>query len=260
MKNIHILTVYKPSRLFYDISLDKLVFATTAEMSKWFDNKHIYITSDEEIKQGDWFYDNDGELCKYTSDYVVTPNKWSDNQKIILTTDQDLIKDGVQAIDDEFVEWFVKNPNCEQVEVKIEDMFDETYGEMKGIYHKIIIPQEETPKQETVERSDLFNSILSIVKKIPREDVEGDAMDAPSCAYELEQLFYKWQAERNNMKVYYLTSTELGWDNVINIHLSPQKCIEDYTGGEVILETEEEVEQYLKENRTLYIGYEFINE
>jgi hypothetical protein len=36
--------------------------------------------------------------------------------KIILTTDQDLIKDGVQAIDDEFLEWFVKNPSCEEVE------------------------------------------------------------------------------------------------------------------------------------------------
>jgi hypothetical protein len=35
MKNIHILPTDKPSRLFYDISLDKLVLATTAETSKW---------------------------------------------------------------------------------------------------------------------------------------------------------------------------------------------------------------------------------
>jgi hypothetical protein len=38
-------------------------------------------------------------------------------KKIILTTDQDLIKDGVQAIDDEFLEWFTNNPSCEEVEV-----------------------------------------------------------------------------------------------------------------------------------------------
>jgi hypothetical protein len=44
-----------------------------------------------------------------------TPHKGC--QKIILTTDQELIKDGVQAIDDEFLEWFVKNPSCESVEV-----------------------------------------------------------------------------------------------------------------------------------------------
>jgi hypothetical protein len=47
-----------------------------------------------------------------------------------------------------------------------------------------------------VERTELFNSIFSIVKKIPRKDVDGDAMDAPSCAYDIEQLFYKWQQER----------------------------------------------------------------
>jgi hypothetical protein len=35
-----------------------------------------------------------------------------------MTTDQDLIKDGVQGIDDEFLEWFVKNPSCESIEVK----------------------------------------------------------------------------------------------------------------------------------------------
>ena len=58
-------------------------------------------------------------------------------------------------------------------------------------------------KQETIEevrvvkRTELYNSILSIVKQIPRKDVEGDAMDAPSCAYELEQLFLKWQQELN---------------------------------------------------------------
>jgi hypothetical protein len=61
-------------------------------------------------------------------------------------------------------------------------------------------------KQETieevrkVERTELFNSIFSVVKQIPRKDVDGDVMDAPSCASEIEQLFYKWQEEqdRNN--------------------------------------------------------------
>ena len=61
-------------------------------------------------------------------------------------------------------------------------------------------------KQETleevrkVERTELFNSIFSVVKQIPRKDVDGDAMDAPSCAYEIEQLFYKWQQEQDKNK------------------------------------------------------------
>jgi hypothetical protein len=53
------------------------------------------------------------------------------------------------------------------------------------------------------------------------------------------------------MKVYYLQNVECGWDNVCSIGVSPQKCIEDYTGGNDVLETEEEVEEWLEENETL---------
>jgi len=60
--------------------------------------------------------------------------------------------------------------------------------------NKIMETLEEVRK---VERTELFNTIHSVVKKIPIEDVDGDAMDAPSCAYEIEQLFYKWQQEQN---------------------------------------------------------------
>jgi hypothetical protein len=67
-------------------------------------------------------------------------------KKIILTTDQDLIKDGVQDIDDDFLEWFVKNPSCEKVEVKCYSKFND--GDFTD--YKIIIPKEE-PKQETLE-------------------------------------------------------------------------------------------------------------
>jgi hypothetical protein len=59
-------------------------------------------------------------------------------KEIILTTDQDLIKDGVQAIDDEFLEWFVQNPSCEVVKI------ESTYKDFNPITytHKIIIPRE----------------------------------------------------------------------------------------------------------------------
>lgn len=69
---------------------------------------------------------------------------------------------------------------------------------------------EKRSKQETleevskVERSDLYNKIHSIVKQIPREDVETDAMDASSCAYDIEQLFYKWQQETKIIECYFI--------------------------------------------------------
>jgi hypothetical protein len=90
----------------------------------------LYITTDEEIKEGDWIIDlvrneiskanglsNGDSYLVLDSDSFTTTNQC---KKIILTTDQDLIKDGVQKIDDEFLEWFVKNPNCEEVEVRYE--------------------------------------------------------------------------------------------------------------------------------------------
>jgi hypothetical protein len=65
--------------------------------------------------------------------------------KIILTTDQDLINDGVQAIDDEFLEWFVRNPSCEKVDVIYDkDAFPYGVETAKGYgWYKIIIPREE---------------------------------------------------------------------------------------------------------------------
>lgn len=39
-----------------------------------------------------------------------------------------------------------------------------------------------------VERSDVWKRIYDIVNKIPRKEVEGDVVDAPSAATEIEQL------------------------------------------------------------------------
>jgi hypothetical protein len=142
---------------------------------------------------------------------VITPTndiiQWAkvfrpDGKKIILTTDQDLIAEGIQPIDDTFLQWFVNNSSCEFVDVRYE-VLRPFQSVDKG--YTIHLPDNEVlgePKQETleevrkVERSDLYNKIYSIVKQIPREDVETDAMDASSCAYDIEQLFYKWQQER----------------------------------------------------------------
>lgn len=60
-----------------------------------------------------------------------------------MTTDIDLIKDGVQAIDNEFLEWFAKNPNCEEVEVEIKYNCKEI-GNCIFDSYKTIIPKEET--------------------------------------------------------------------------------------------------------------------
>ena len=146
MKNIHILPTDQPSKLGYisesktyhlynnDVFLDELANAIS-----------IYITSDEQGIKGDYvIHTPTHKLIK-----VMERVRTADFKKIILTTDPTLIADGVQAIDDEFLEWFVKNPSCDFVGVdKIPDL--QSYNEKTykcELVYTITIPQEES-KQE----------------------------------------------------------------------------------------------------------------
>jgi len=168
---------------------------------------NIYITNDEKIKERD--YATDGKnIVIWSNDFIDTYKAY---KKIILTTDKDLIKDGIQAIDDEFLEWFIKNPSCEKVDVElIED--SENHPELVGnpreewSYYKIIIPKEEPkkiyeiplavnnttksctakPKQETLEEaakeySELIPFVNELITDNSRLDFEAGA---------------KWQQER----------------------------------------------------------------
>jgi hypothetical protein len=147
MKNIHILPTDKPSRLY--LTTHEYIFEEGYSLSTdECENKNIYITSDEEIKEGDWFLCLDNGKC---NDSIYKANEaWLNMEekqpsyckKIILTTDQDLIKDGVQAIDDDFLEWFVNNSSCEEIFVNTIEGFD--FKLDKYVYdYKIIIPKQE---------------------------------------------------------------------------------------------------------------------
>ena len=148
--NIHLTPTDKPSRLYY---YKNNLFLTTESHFNVPSMKYqnIYITSDEEINLNDYITDG-YRVWKWKDDSSLLGRK-----KVILSTDQDLIQDGVQDIDDDFLEWFVKNPSCEFIQTeRLEDgqYFDylDDNSVIEGIYenYKIIIPQEE-PKQETLE-------------------------------------------------------------------------------------------------------------
>ncbi len=154
MKNIFLLPTDKPSKLGYisesktyhlynnDVFLDELANAI-----------NIYITSDEEIKRNDYYIHNN--KVRQSAGGEQEKGDYKNCKKIILTTDPTLIVDGVQSIDNEFLEWFVKNPSCEYVEI------DKGYRGVDLFNYKIIIPQEE-PKQEFLlfdkERADTITS------------------------------------------------------------------------------------------------------
>ena len=163
MKNIHIIVTDKPSRLQLNVNTKKLILFDNIQSnneSVHLTTQNIYITSDEEIKEGEYSLylpfgvgKNiviDGELCfhieakdgkgSFTQRTYQTLDR---NKKIILTTDQDL--DGVQAIDDDFLEWFVKNPSCEEIETMFACRgFNGIIPNLISIgEYKIIIPKEE---------------------------------------------------------------------------------------------------------------------
>ena len=114
MGNIHLIPTDKQSRLVIDTIENKLYYQpilhnTTVNVL----TQHNYITNDnndEKPKAEDWFFN------PFTNEIQINCNP-DGCKKIILTTDQELIKDGVQAIPDEFLEWYVQNPSCEFADV-----------------------------------------------------------------------------------------------------------------------------------------------
>ena len=146
MRNIHILSTDKPSRLVKNLQYNTFWLRTDyidREIQRGVEElqyQNIYITSsDEKIEMGEevWYLFGN-EILKNRKD--TKPKSFC--KKIILTTDQDLIKDGVQAIDDEFLEWFVKNPSCEKIEIEYSYIAIKISKPSPKIY-KIIIPKEE---------------------------------------------------------------------------------------------------------------------
>lgn len=159
--------------------------------------KELFITSDEVIKEGDWIYKIDHSYTAifnvHCEELVDDYNRNNNNhKKIIMTTNKDL--DGVQAIDAEFLEWFVKNPSFERVEVNIEgypcmsDGSEITFAQPANLggsedirnnivsynkqehtdtknfvkaydkkRYKIIIPKEETKKEQKQHLIDIMN-------------------------------------------------------------------------------------------------------
>jgi hypothetical protein len=212
-------------------------------------NQHIYITSNEEIKEGDWVITYNGLLAK-----VITEFEWhfKNSKKIILTTDQDLIKDGVQAIDDDFLEWFVKNPSCEEVEtvkglMKLNDDGQE-YGFPDMSKYKIIIPQEEHPKQIKC-----YCGHTTYCDCSPLEEHKQETLEEAAESYGKDignkdgtaQFDFirgaKWQAERMGLMEIELRHTK-------TLLASCEKALEDRDKQAEKMYSEEEVLELLKKS------------
>ena len=203
MKNVHLLPTEKPSRLFIDIDDNKLKI-TIPIGGEHMMNQNIYITSEEEIKEGvnQWYLDK----------FLNKPRNSSGSQYgekqdvIILTTDTDLISDGVQAIEDDFLEWFVNNPTCEWVETFIDTMGCtlENCDANPCINYKIIIPKEK-PKQEMPIVNGSYSCTIQTKKRETLEEAAESYSEVPifrmgSPKLDIKRGFElgaKWQQEQD---------------------------------------------------------------
>jgi hypothetical protein len=180
MKNIHILPTKHKSKIGTHKSKTLYFHQNVFTESNFEQNFYLYITNDEKPKDGDWILSTKDNLL-YKLDFKNNLiNLFFTDKKIILTTDQDLIKEGVQPIDDEFLEWFVKNPNCEEVEVEKEccGQCDERLCEIRDLqreenkfntFYKIVLLQKE-PKQEPT----MVDKLKEYFNNTSKEQVQKD--------------------------------------------------------------------------------------
>jgi hypothetical protein len=213
MKNIHILPTSQPSRLVkqkYD-TIDRLCLADMATKRAEYKRFNLYITSDEDIEKGNWVLKPNNTICKISDknilDYIESQS--NSTKKIILTTDVDLIKDGVQKIDNEFLEWFVKNSSCEKVKVTNDIIGVKGGLEFRPILgYKIIIPN---LKEQCTCTDECLGYLTQICKRIEKsnkqetleevkpKDIQRiiSSTDAQTASIEIVELFTKWQQERS---------------------------------------------------------------
>jgi len=169
------------------------------DMYQSFEVRNLYITMNGSFSRGE--YVTDGiEVIKATPKLVNAQGLLDRRQwkKIVLTTDQDLIKDDVQAIEDDFLEWFVKNPNCEEV-----DVIDCTKILLpeEGWYtfgYKIIIPEDDArtyvmkdgyliPKEEDIDEETIEEYFLSSMKNVLQYKNDAQAIRFMEKYYEAKK-------------------------------------------------------------------------
>jgi hypothetical protein len=149
MKNIFLIPTDKESRLWRDLDSNKLTFSNLSqpnsnECTKC-SNEYVYITSDEQLKDGDWCHTVgtslfNSQIGRVTKKVIEDYGKYGIVfKKIVMTNDPKLIKDGVQEIGERFFEWFVLNPTCEEVEIgktnKLLDVYEDEWETKYHIYN-----------------------------------------------------------------------------------------------------------------------------
>ena len=170
MKNIFLIETDEPSYL-YSMSNGKLYISDLFEKgsSAW-KNKFIYITNEEDIKEGDWCIFDRFPIVVRKSESNM--NNEASVKKICLTNDTSLIEDGVQSVNNLFLPFYAENkPNCVEVKKWLDDEgkkiytldFTQEKTKIKELLKEIIKNDEELKLYET-ENQTLEEETLEKIK------------------------------------------------------------------------------------------------
>ena len=193
-RNLWVIPTDKPSRVYEGVNKElKFTDHPITHKRIWCHN--IYITSDEIPKLDEWGINTKNNVvfkCK-----GFTPDEYDKKycKKIILTTDMDLIKDNVQSIDDDFLQWFVKNPSYEKVKIDKSNLLNTSRTYLGVDKYKIIIPKEE-PKQER-ERGIIITHVNKQETLEESFDRIYNSVDFTEFDFASFKLGAKWQTERS---------------------------------------------------------------
>lgn len=192
MKNLHLFQATQ-SKLYYTISMSGYNLKLSEipkRLSSEVRPQHIYITNSEQIRLNDYITDG-YSVWKWKDDSSLLGRK-----KVILTTDPTLIADNVQGIDDYFLEWFVKNPTCEEVKIvdDVECLPMPNIHINKHIY-KIIIPKEEDKPKYTNQK------LWEMAKVITEKQKAATEIDLNKVDWNIEEMWYDWLEEELNNRL-----------------------------------------------------------
>jgi len=115
--------------------------------NKSWTGQHLYILSDEEIKEGDWFVSGNGKLWQYNSSNQTVPDLGS--KKVIASTDKSIhggdnpnvkISQHMPELSEGFIKKYIERYNAGNplTEVMVEYDFNPTMGELQGLSNENI--------------------------------------------------------------------------------------------------------------------------
>jgi hypothetical protein len=175
MRNIQIVQTNKTIKDVGDLVRDKFgtihIFSKNDSVEYGKTTKHfnIHITSEEEIKLGDWVYCTKQGFIEVAKQ-EVDPSEIKGNifmKKIIMSTQEFLINDGVQAISKDFLEWFVKNPDVLSVKIRQLAQVD-CSNKLFNMEYQTVIPVTETIKEncdDTYQQEQCYNEVFEQLAK-----------------------------------------------------------------------------------------------